>query len=370
MTIWYAVGSANMNSWGDTTSTIWNDAAGGAGNYMAGASFAAYNAAHLTDSFDSNGYTVTVNCNYTATLTRSTGTKGGSGTGGFTVSTAVIITSPITGGLVHTLTTTAAAGITVTISGKITGSITASKYGLNINGLGTLALTGNVDAGSGSAANGIYMTLAGILTISGDILGKVAVSAIYGLGTITITGSITAGSTAGGYGINYAGTGTLTIINGPVTGGGAASAYAIFCNTAGATFILNNCNVLGNLGAGICNSLNGTTNITVNGNVTGGGASGANGIYMNGAGTLTVNGNVTVGSTALAYGIYNTTAIYSKVTINGSLIATTVCGTPVAGPFTWVPSATDCLKIPTTGGTIVNYYPGGCPILGEGNLVG
>ena len=118
---------------------------------------------------------------------------------------------------------------------------------------------------------------------------------------ITVRAAITSGTTTC---ITTAATCNTASIIGNVTGGGVSGAYGVYSTNTSTVTINGNVTGGGVSGAyGVCSTS--TSTVTINGNVTGGGASGAYGVYSAGTSTVTINGNVTGG------GAPGTPAIYS-----------------------------------------------------------
>ena len=139
---------------------------------------------------------------------------------------------------------------------------------------------------------------------------------------ITVRATITSGTTIC---ITTAATCYTASIIGNVTGGSASGAYGVY-STSTSTVTING-NVTGGSASGaygVCSAS--TSTVTINGNVTGGSASGAYGVYSTSTSTVTINGNVTGGSASGAHGVCS--ASTSTVTINGNVTGGSTPATP------------------------------------------
>lgn len=206
-------------STGNWSAINWNTAADGSGtNQTPG----------VADTLVSNGYNVTVDGNYT--VTRVNNTSGGT----FYLADGVTLTATdSTAGVLgvaagSTVTSTLTTGQSATIVGHVLGSSTVPAHGISITGVGgSLTVTGNITAGPG--ANGIVISGAHTLTVTGNVTGS-ATGTPHGISvnaasTITITGNVTGGSSSANYGcgIRLLAVTTLTI-TGTVNGAVVASA--------------------------------------------------------------------------------------------------------------------------------------------------
>jgi hypothetical protein len=126
----------------------------------------------------------------------------------------------------------------------------------------------------------------------------------------TINANITAGTTPC---LTSTGTGTTLVINGEIKGGGSSGARGLTCS--GDCTVTITGNVTGGISNGHGIQCSAACTVTITGNVTGGSNTYAYGIYCNAACTVTITGNVTGGSSGP--GIYCNAAC--TVTITGNV---------------------------------------------------
>lgn len=202
----FAQNSANWDS-----ANMWNTVANGSGSYVTpGAS----------DVCMANNKAVAVNISPTVAEVRHDTTGGATGGGSFTLANGVTLTANVYGNtstgcllfsgnstayLVGNLVANGSNGCyhtgigTLTITGSVTGSASASGTGMYDGSTGICNITGNITAGSYvSDAYGVRMGTA----VTVNIIGNVLASAGRGVsnestGTVNITGSITANSLPG-----------------------------------------------------------------------------------------------------------------------------------------------------------------------------
>jgi len=263
----YAVKSGN---WNDTT--VWSTGV-----------------VPTTGTVYSNGYTVTVDANSSATVvTNVAGTVAVAG-GLFNIVNGVTLTANVFAGT--TTCVTATSNVTANIVGDVHGGSGTAVYGCTKTGNGTLTVTGNCYGGSGTSsygvqnnstsatiavigncyggsggsAHGVYNGTAGTVTISGNVYGSDVISTAFGVrnntsGTVTIGGSVYAGASAAGCYVT--GTGTTSI---------SGSVYA-----AGSVVGLRH--------------VGSTNNVTIGGNAVGGSALTAYGVQCESTGSATITG--------------------------------------------------------------------------------
>ena len=136
---------------------------------------------------------------------------------------------------------------------------------------------------------------------------------------ITVRAAITSGTTTC---ITTAATCNTASIIGNVTGGGVSGAYGVYSTN--------------------------TSTVTINGNVTGGGVSGAYGVYSAGTSTVTINGNVTGGSAPGTPAIYSIDA--STTIIDGTAEFSITGQSPFFGNIRFKRRNTITLNILTDSG--------------------
>jgi hypothetical protein len=196
-----------------------------------------------SDVLHSNNFAITVNVDTTVGEVRNDNANSATAGGSFTLNNNITLTADIFAGGVTCVT------LASTNSASIVGNVTAGTsgsfaFGANNSSTGTLTITGDVTAGSGSGAEGVRNSVAGTLTITGDVTGGSGSSAFgvqnVSTGTLTITGIATGGTVAAG--AANAATGTLTIV-GSATGGNAIAAVGA---SNGGTGILSCIRAVGN----------------------------------------------------------------------------------------------------------------------------
>lgn len=210
----------------------------------------------------SNGYTVTVDANSSATVvTNVAGTVAVAG-GSFVLSNGVTLTANVYAG--PTACVTLAAGLSATVDGNAYGGYALSAYGVYKVGTGILTLTKNAYGGSGQAATGAYNASTGTLAIGESVYGSDSNNVAFGArnsstGTLTVGGSVYAGLEAAGLlvvstgtvtvagsvyaqadvpGLSHNGTTNNVTIGGNAVGGSAITAYGVNCVSSGNVTIL------------------------------------------------------------------------------------------------------------------------------------
>lgn len=192
--------------------------------------------------------------------------------------------------------------------------------------------SGTPQTGDTVKLNGLAINLDQDITVVAvqNSAGTTAVAA----GTLTIIGTrvITANLVCGTVDMVIVNSSSTELtVNGNVTGGASANADCIFCSTTSKTLTIN-----GNVTGGSASSANGilwsgaSTTITITGDVTGGSAAscfGFNFSSASGTATATVTGNVTGGSNASAGGLLKGND--STLIVNGDVISSTGYGMSV-----------------------------------------
>jgi hypothetical protein len=215
MTTWYAQkGSCNIDSVSSgTTSDVWNDIAGGGGNWLDWSTQPASGDILCANNNSSIAINISINL---GTGRLSTAAEGGTAGGGFTVASAVTIPANLLAGTTPCVVTSGN-DYTATISGTVTGGDSTSAYGVDcVHTTGAVVnFTGTILGGTGTLACGVRNASSGALNFSNDITGGSGNTA-YGLyqyqtGPVNITGgSITGGSHINSMGVGGSGTGLIT----------------------------------------------------------------------------------------------------------------------------------------------------------------
>jgi len=276
----YAVKSGN---WNDTT--VWSTGA-----------------VPTTGDVFSNGYTVTVNVNASATkITNKAGVVAVAG-GSFALADGVTLTANVEAGAATCLV--AGTSVGGAIIGTITGGTATNCYGFQKTGsvLKTVTVTGNSYGGSGTGATAILNASNGPINQTGNAYGGTTSTAFghrnSGSAHDTITGHSYAGYAA--YGAFNASSGNITVT------GNSYAADSV---------------------AGSANASSG--NLTIGTNAVGGTSSTSYGVYNYGSGTVTVTGAaVSADSPGLGPGIANTGSGYATV---GSVVTGTSGVSPCVG---------------------------------------
>lgn len=215
----------------------------------------------------------------------------------------------------------------------------ANQWNAAPDGSGAWLTWANLGAADVLCANGkTNLTIAagftcGSITTSGGGIGANGGGFIVASGvTPTATCNVVAGTTTC---LSVAAGRTITI-TGDVTGGSATNAYGVYANggTITITGAVTGGSAYGAYGAFAQNA----GAITITGAVTGGSAATAFGAYAATAGTITINGTVTAGATWSAYGAFCNDASGS-LTIVGSIINSNTGGPGVAGLYYWQPAS-------------------------------
>ena len=236
------------------------------------------------DTVYADGKTVTIDESITvATLTTET-RSGGTGGGGFVLTTGFTVTANLVAGSTSnsTVITKSAIGNSAII-GDVTGGPGSNSVGaVHSASSGTLTITGNVVGGSYNLSHGVSQTGQGITAILGNVSASPLVAAV--------------GNPAG---VHNASTGTITITGHCL--GGANTNYVVQNASTGTVSIVGN--VTATQCLAIYNSGSGTVQIV--GNVIGGTTTNAQGVYNQAAGQVTITGTVTAGSGSGAHGAIN-----------------------------------------------------------------
>lgn len=186
-------------------------------------------------------------------------------------------------------------------------------------------------------------------------------------GVFVVNGNITASNSGSLVGLAMSATNGILTVTGNIQGGnGGGNAAGMTCSGAGSVTTVTG-NVAPGVGEGIVSSS--TAVLTVNGNVSGGGAAG-HGIAHSGTALLTVNGDLTGGS-ATSNGV-SMSASTGPVIVNGNLIGSAT-GTGLSGAMLIDRSAVVTINGNVTGGGVLNksglYFGGGAStVTVNGNL--
>lgn len=287
------------------------------------------------------GHTVTIDVDVTVD-----GVENASTTGKFVLGNGRTLTANVTGaasgGFVEVTATTSATiignitatgatssfavrltgvGGTLNVTGNVTGGSGSSQIGIGGAQPCTVNVTGNVSAGAGSTAIGVDLTSASaVLTVNGTVTANIATPAIRMDGTspsCTVVGNVFAANTTNGtaYGIQMLGASAQLSITGNITGGGVNGAEGVIISGATSTLTVIG-NVYPNSDNGILMSGLGI----ITGDIFGGVSSNRNGVLLSGAtARLTVNGDVYGGTVTSStnYGIYGG-GLTTVVTVNGN----------------------------------------------------
>lgn len=321
------------------------------------------------DTVRPNGFTVTIDQDLTGTAYTLTNNASApaAANGAFQITSIpgggrtlnVNLTSATSTTLTILLTVSATSG-TLTINGTVTGSNIQGSVCLKATGAGTtINLNGNVIGGGGTSTWGIELTAAVTLNIVGNLTTSTGgVSATVGASTVNITGTVDAGTGSAADGAITVTSATTVTINGAVTGpnnttnsnvssgiklnatgavanitgtctggggsGGSARKPAVHVQV-GTVTITGNCIGGGTSGATVRPGLyldSASAVATVNGDALGAVSSASPGIDVNQNGTLTVNGNVTASATAPGIST-GTAALTPAINIVGNVTATT-----------------------------------------------
>lgn len=265
------------------------------------------------DVVGANTYTVTIDQDVSVAEIKTTAV--GSGAAGGTFSVAVTsgtrtINGNVTAGTTTCLTASISAGATLVINGTCTSGSSGASHGISASGAGNMVVavqTGDVCRGNAGTGNSVYNSLAGTLSIFGNITpgqsnGHCVVNA--STGSVAFTGNVT-GSVSGSaaYGIYNSSIGTVTIVG----------------NVSGASYN----------GAGAYNGSFGT--IAIIGNVFGGGLNGPAGVVNASTGSITITGTVT-GQT----GVGCSSSTNGTLRITGNCYANPAPAVQWTGPASYV----------------------------------
>jgi hypothetical protein len=173
-----------------------------------------------------NGCTIAITDSFAATKISTKDAGGGANDfagGGFTWATAggdKTFTSNIEAGTTTCLTISGStAGAVGTIIGSITGSSTTGSTSgvLDTHTVGTIAVTGNITAGSAGAASAVGYTFSGssgALNVTGDATGAVAKALYFNdftAASVSITGKCIGGTAGYAWGCHSYGTRPITV---------------------------------------------------------------------------------------------------------------------------------------------------------------
>jgi hypothetical protein len=190
------------------------------------------------DDVYANGKTVTIDQDVTVLSLRTTAGGAAVAGGNFAVSTARTITAEIIAGSSICLSASPGSGVTVAVTGNVTGSATAAASGVQMSGAGILNVVGNVTGGAGSSSgSGIQTaTTPGTVNITGTVTGVVGSGVFHNTtGTMNITGDVTATSSSSGA-INNT-TGTLNVYGTATGSPTTAGAAGVQNNSTGSGFV-------------------------------------------------------------------------------------------------------------------------------------
>ena len=155
---------------------------------------------------------------------------------------------------------------------------------LEITGVGSVAIIGDITGGTGAGDIGVKVTNAATVTVTGNVSG--GTGAAYGMfngdtGTIAVTGNVKGGDASTSIGIHNHSTGTVTV-SGSVTGGAGTLAYGIRNNVTGSVNTIGTMVIASNKAmpiGGWCSTLTVTT-ININGSDFAGTGAGSNDAHI------------------------------------------------------------------------------------------
>jgi hypothetical protein len=183
-----------------------------------------------SDDVHANGYTITINANWTVASLRTTAGGGGVAGGKFTPNSGVVITGHVYAGTAYGIE----ALYPFTLVGNAYGSDTHSTAGVFFSGSGTVLIIGNAVAGL--LGYGAYAySISSKISLIGNPLPSSGANGLYAYyGSADVTGTVTGGASAvaaiAGHQSQNAG---LFRIYGNVSGGTIAGAHGIFSGVAG-----------------------------------------------------------------------------------------------------------------------------------------
>lgn len=275
-------------------------------------------------------FTSSANLTINGTVSR---TSTGSGTGIYFNSTGTITLNNgsgtvITGGASSGGTAVIVVGTGAT--GAITGNLVpvgCVLLSVTSGGSGTVSVTGDVTAGTGSVP--VSFTGSGYLTLTGNVTAGANHAITHSAtGTLTVNGNITGSDTAAAYGINWTGAGALIHTTGTISPGLYTNAYGVYCSS-------------GSSGCTLCNVEAGTgriavqlaayfgTEITITGTVTA--KDGYPAIVYQGTGTRTFTvQNMVYASDGTPPIIYDTTTLDVPIKIKVPTAGTVTAVMPTA----------------------------------------
>ena len=213
---------------------------------------------------------------------------------------------------------------TLTINGNITGGTITGAYGLSNTSQGVINVTGNITGGTVAGASGLFSTTFsnGRISVTGNITSTAAIAFLSqgtsaAGGSITITnGTITGGTAASIFGISHIGTASVYLINSNLVGGNGATSHGLNNNSTAIVSIIGNCTAGTSTGHGFNNASTGS--VTIFGNCLGATSTSAYGVNIAGIANVSIIGNCTGGGISTAFGLNNATT--GVVTISGSVI--------------------------------------------------
>jgi hypothetical protein len=201
------------------------------------------------------------------------------------------------GGTPQTGDTVLTNNVTITMDQNITIAEISNRAGTNATAGGFL------DCPNG--ANGLTLTA----EIRGNRLDQTVRVSMGSPNAMTIVGDVYGpagtGAQGTGRGVGQTGTGQLTINGNVFGGGGPNNRWGVYVSQAGATLIVNGNATGGNdlENIGVVNVVGGSTTITINGNAIGGTGARAAGFQNGSAGSCTINGKAIHGGRWDAFGV-------------------------------------------------------------------
>jgi hypothetical protein len=281
-----------------------------------------------TDDVYANGFTVTIDQSVTVVSIRTQSTTGIATGGTFVLLAGRTVNANLYSGSSVCMGFSAAG--TSTINGNCNGG---TSHGVSITGTSAvLNVNGNCTGGTATTASGVIVAGTNcVLNLTGDATGGTVSGTQAGVyinaisATLNMTGNVY--GTATSYGIYMAAAATNITINGNCTGGSGASCYGLYVNVSAAQ-------------------------VTVNGNTIGGAGGSAYGLMSNGANTITINGTATGGVGAI--GAVNALTGTMRCTVakgNDTSGFSGLHGSVISGVTTW-----ERLDFGTSGAPAVTGY--------------
>jgi len=240
---------------------------------------------------------------------------------------------------------------------QATDILCANNHTITINGAVTCARISN-DGETIGTAGGVFNVAISTTLACNIVTGAVAcVVSTVGVGdTLTVNGSVTGGTSANAYAIRHNGAGTIAITGTNVYGGTVSStAHAVYVSTANATLTVVATTVRAQDGPAIGMANVAGCTITVTATSILGGNSGSNAairVLNNCALTVTAT---TISGDSL-YGSYGISANSGKAaTINAANLIATDVAMPVDGRIRYVPGSTNYIQMRTTDDATLNF---------------